>query len=331
MIGNCRKASIVGFSLLAGALLWGQENPPAQQDGFKIGVEVNMITVPVTVRQQEGGFVKGLKESAFHVYENGELQQIDLFAQEGVPVRIAVVLDSSGSVRTEWGAIKYATKKFLERLAPDDKFSLVSFSSDIRLKMNWGRKIDRIDDVLTSIYCKGNTKLWDAIYLVCTDVFKGIREKRVMIIMSDGLDNESDKSYEEAVQAAVRSEAAIYVVSKTDSIRQLLESDRELLAYYGSIPHAMFVQADAGLRKLAQDTGGRVLYPKNFGQLDAVYAQVDEELRSQYTLGYISTNPLKDGSYRRIDVKVDAPGAQVSFRPGYYAPDELSLIRNRKK
>src|SRR5512138_64843 len=99
------------------AFLWRQQpNPPApaskDQEGFKIGVEVNMVTVPITVRKPEGGFVKELPKSAFHIYEDGEPQEVVFFAQEGLPARIAIVLDSSGSVRSEWGTIKFATKKF---------------------------------------------------------------------------------------------------------------------------------------------------------------------------------------------------------------------------
>jgi Ca-activated chloride channel homolog len=323
------------FLGLTAVLLRGQQQPPPsdqkgkeQEEGFKIGVEVNTVNVPVAVRRPEGGFVKGLSRSAFHIYEDGEDQEITLFAQEGVPTRIAIVLDSSGSVRSEWGTIKYATKKFVENLKPEDEFALVSFNTEIRLKMDWGRKTDRVDPVLTSIYCKDNTKLWDAIWVVCNDFFKGIKEKKAIIIMSDGLDNESSVKYEEALQAAVRSEAAIYVVSKTEAVRQMLMSEQEQQGFYDNIPQSAFVQADLALRKLAYETGGRVIYPNNFGQLDNVYAQVDEELRNQYTIGYISTNSTKDGSYRRIDVKVDSPGALISARPGYYAPDELKSHPN---
>jgi Ca-activated chloride channel homolog len=318
------------FLMLAGstaALIWAQQQPKAgsadkgQEEGFKIGVEVNMVTVPVTIRRQEGGFIKGLPKSAFHIYEDGEPQDIILFEQEGLPARIAIVLDISGSVRSEWGTIKYATKKFVENLKPDDQFSIVTFNTDIRLKMDWGRRTDRIDSVLSSIYCKDNTKLWDAIWVVSNDVFKNIKEKKAIIIMSDGLDNESAVSIKEALQAAVRSEAAIYVVSKTQAIKTLMEFENRSGAY-GSIPQNVFAEADLALHRLAYETGGRVLYPNNFGQLDNVYAQVDEELRNQYTVGYISTNTIKDGSYRRIDVKVDTQ-AVISARPGYYAPNEM--------
>jgi Ca-activated chloride channel family protein len=326
--GNMQRSRFAALLILicSGAvLLRGQQpkQPEAagkDQEGFKIGVEVNMVTVPITVRKHEGGFLKGLSKDAFHVYEDGEPQEIVFFAQEGLPSRIAIVLDISGSVRTEWGTIKYATDRFVENLKQDDEFSIVTFNTDVRLKMDWGRKTDRVDSVLSSIYCKDNTKLWDAVWVVSNEVFKDIHEKKAMIIMSDGLDNDSSVSFKEAMDAAVRSEAAVYVVSKTEAVKTMLEAQNEAL--YRNIPQQIFVQADLALRQLAYQTGGRVLYPNSFGQLNNVYAEVDEELRNQYTVGYISSNPIKDGSYRNIDVRVNAPGAVVSSRPGYYAPDE---------
>jgi len=308
-----------------------QQPPPKQQqdqskkdqEGYKIGVEVNLVTVPVTVRKRDGGFVKGLPQSKFRVTEEGEEQEILTFAQEGVPTRIALVLDISGSVQTEWGTIKFATKKFTENLKPEDEFSLVTFNTQIRLKMDWGRKTDRLDAVLGSIFCKGETNLWDAIYVVSNEVFKGVREKKAIIIMSDGLDNNSAVSYSDALDAAIRSEASVYVVSKTQAVRESLLARMANAGYYDSIPSEVFAQADMALRKLAFETGGRVLYPNNFGQLDNIYAEVDEELRNQYTLGYVSTNQVKDGQYRHIQVSVDAPSVSISSRPGYYAPNEL--------
>lgn len=330
--GRCKLPLILCFCVFAaGIFSFAQQQQPQEtedqqkkdQEGFKIGVEVNMVTVPVTVRKHGSGFMKGLSRSAFRVTEDGQNQEILLFTQEAVPARIAIVLDISGSVLSEWGTIKYATKKFAENLKQEDKFSLVSFNTEIRLKMDWGRKTDRLDNVLSSIYCKDNTNLWDAIYVVSNDVFKGIKEKKAMIIMSDGMDNNSSVSFSEALDAAIRSEAAIYVVSKTQAVRESLLYRMAQAGYYENLPQEVFVQADLALRKLAYETGGRVLYPNTFGQLDNIYAEVDEELRNQYTIGYISTNQMKDGSYRRIQVSVDAPDITVSARPGYYAPNEL--------
>jgi VWFA-related protein len=325
---------LLSCSIFTVVFLWGRQQSDQSnaagkdQEGFKIRVEVNTVNVPVTVRHPEGGFIKSLSQSDFRIFEDGEPQEIVNFGQEGLPTRIALVLDSSGSVVSEWGTIKYATKRFLENLKPEDQFSLTSFNTEIKLRMDWGHKTDRVDPVLTSIYCKGNTKLWDAIYVVSNDVLKGIKEKKAMIIMSDGMDNESAVSYDEALQAAVRSEAAIYVVSKTEAIRQLWMAANKG-SFYGGVPNEAFVQADLVLRKLAHETGGRVLYPNTFGQLDNIYAQVDEELRNQYTLGYISSNTIKDGSYRKIAVSVNAKEAVISARPGYYAPDARGRINAR--
>jgi len=317
--------------ILAVGFLAQAQQPPQKpddqrkkdQEGYKIGVEVNLITVPVTMRRRSGGFVKGLPQNKFRITEEGEEQEILTFAQEGVPTRIALVLDISGSVQSEWGAIKFATRKFTENLKPEDQFALVTFNTEIRLKMDWGRKTDRLDPVLGSIYCKGETNLWDAIYVVSNDVFTGIREKKAIIIMSDGLDNNSAISYSDALDAAIRSEAAAYVVSKTQAVKESILNQMRNSGYYEGIPNEVFAQADLALRKLAFETGGRVLYPNNFGQLDNIYAEVDEELRNQYTLGYISTNQVKDGQYRHIQVAVDQPDVIVSSRPGYFAPNRL--------
>jgi Ca-activated chloride channel homolog len=312
---------LAALSAFAAILLSGQAPDPEKKNP-DFTTEVNMVTVPISARRPEGGFIKGIPQGAFHIYEDGVPQNITYFEQEGLPTHIAIVLDISGSVLREWGAIKHATTKFIENLKPDDQFSLTTFNTEIRLKMDWtlkaDPKADRVEAVLGSIYCKDNTKLWDAVWVVSNDVFKDIAEKKAMIIMSDGLDNQSSVSYDEALQAAVRSKAAVYVVSKTEAIRQLTEYE------YNRIPQKEFANADLALRKLAMETGGRVLYPNSFGQLGNVYAEVDEELRNQYTLGYNSTNTAKDGSYRHIRVRVDTQDkADISARLGYYAPGEL--------
>jgi Ca-activated chloride channel homolog len=352
MIPNHRRTGKPGVGFFMRGRLWlclllcipfpalhmaAQAPPPAQksedqdrkdQGAFQIGVEVNLVMVPVTVRRHGGGFAKGLPQSAFRIKEEGDEQEILTFAQEGVPTRIAIVLDTSGSVLSEWGSIKYATKKFAENLKPEDQFALVTFNTETRLKMDWGHKTDRIDPVLTSIYCKDNTNLWDAIWVTCTEVFHGIREKKAVIIMSDGMDNNSSVSFSEALEAAIHSEAAVYVVSKTQAVRETLLYRLSQAGYYNDLPPELFVQADLALRKFSYETGGRVLYPNNFGQLGNIYAEVDEELRNQYMLGYVSTNKMKDGKYRRIEVGVNVPDAMVSARPGYYALNEMpSAVR----
>ena len=113
----------------AAAAPGGDESGEKTSDRFKVTVKVNMVNVPVTVRRKEGGFVKGLPQEAFRIYEDGVPQEISIFAQEGLPTHIAIVLDISGSVNTAWGTIRYATQRFVEHLHPDDRFSLYTFNT----------------------------------------------------------------------------------------------------------------------------------------------------------------------------------------------------------
>jgi len=314
---------LIGFAALVPGFLRSQQDGAISFDEeelpeFRIGVDVGMVSVPVTVRRADGSFFRGLTQKSFRILEDGKEQEIVFFAQEALPTHIAIVLDISGSVRPEWGSIKQATKRFIEHFRPDDSFSITTFNTEVVLKMPWGKRTDRVDAVLTSIYCKDETKLWDAIWVVATEVFEGIDGKKVMIVMTDGLDNQSISSYADAVRASVENQIAIYIVSKVEALRQYFE-----YLYPGGVPQGYFAQAESILRRLADDTGGRVLRPNNFGQLGDVYDEVSEELRNQYTLGYISTNTAKDGTYREINVGVstqDARNVTITSRPGYYAP-----------
>jgi len=316
----------------AGSLRGGPQPPSSDQDDtagrpaerFKVQVKVNMVNVPVTVRRKEGGFIRGLPQEAFRIYEDGVLQDISLFAQEGLPAHVAIVLDISGSVNSAWGTIRHATRSFVEHLHPEDRFSLYTFNTQIRLKMDWGNNTDRVDEVLGSIYCTGNTKIWDTVWAVSRNAFRGDEDKKAVIMMSDGMDNRSGISYSDAVEAAVRSEAAVYIVSKTEALRQMyLYHKRSTADPYEYYRPDDFARADLALRHLAEKTGGRVLYPNDFDKLDNIYGEVIEELRNQYTLGYISNNSVNDGSYRNIEVRVNAPNASVGARPGYYAPQDM--------
>ena len=317
----------VGIILPGTAAPEGEESGGKTSDRFRVTVKVNMVNVPVTVRRREGGFLKGLPQEAFRIYEDGVLQEISIFAQEGLPTHIAIVLDISASVNNAWGTIRYATLKFVEHLHPDDRFSLYTFNTQTRLKMDWGQKTDRMGQVLSSIYCTGNTKVWDTVWLISREGFEGIEDKKAIIIMSDGMDNRSSKTYDETLEAAVRSEAAIYIVSETEALSQMYQYHKRTTGDpYDYFQPEDFARADLALRNLADKTGGRVLYPNSFGQLNDVYAEVIEELRNQYTIGYISNSPVNDGAYRTIEVKVNAPDARVSARPGYYAPNDIGQL-----
>ncbi len=298
-----------------------KETPPADvPPGFKIGVEVNMVNLPVNARHTGGGFAKGLPQEAFHVYEDGAEQEISFFLQESVPVHVLLLIDCSGSVQTEWGSIKSAARKFAEALSPQDRLAVIAFNTLPKLVVDWTDKgAPLIDKALGRILPKGNTALFDALYVSFDDLFKNVTGKKAVILLTDGFDNNSQVNYENTLELAVRSEALIYVVSKTQALRNLMEFYQK---EYGNVPiNAMdFAAADQMLRHLTFQTGGRVLYPGTFGELGNIYLEVAQELANQYAIGYVPHNAQKDGKYRNIQVSVDRADIRVSTRPGYYAP-----------
>ena len=177
---------LIGFAALMPGFLQSQQSGAPKDEAapfnnndegtspFRIGIDVSMVSVPVTVRRADGSLLKGLTRQSFRILEDGREQEIVFFAEEALPTHIAMVLDISGSVRPEWGTIRRSTKNFLEHLSPDDHFSIITFNDEVRMKMNWGKSTERIDDVLTSIYCQGVTNLWDAIHAVSEQAFAGV-------------------------------------------------------------------------------------------------------------------------------------------------------------
>ena len=328
---------LAGLWAAAGLLIYAQQkagDPPpgraeAPQGGHVIRAEVNLVSLPVTVRSHDGGFIKGLKKEQFHVYEDDALQEISTFAQERVPVHVVLLIDASGSVRGEWGSIKNAARRFADQLGPEDRMAVVVFNHETRLMQDWTPTPAQVSLALDKVFPKGRTFLWDAVYVACDDLLKGVQGKKAIILLSDGFDNcvsgtdihpRRCVDFPEALDVAAKSDAMLYVVSEVQALRQQMEFFAREQGRRDDIPPSAYAQADLLLKKLAFETGGKVLYPDSFGELGNVYAQVAEELKNQYSIGYVSANTLKDGSYRKVRVAVERPNVSVSTRPGYYAP-----------
>ncbi|MBI1745214.1 MAG: VWA domain-containing protein [Acidobacteria bacterium] len=309
------------------------DSAQSQTDDFVIRAEVNMVNVPVNVRAHDGGFLVGLKKGQFHVYEDEVEQEIKLFSQERVPAHVVLLTDISESVRYEWGSIKNAARRFVERLTAEDKVAVIVFNHETRLLQNWTNVSSKISGALDSVFPKGRTFLWDALFVTCDDLLKAATGKKAIVLLSDGFDNcvshidihpKRCVEYTEALDAAVKSGALVYVVSEVQALRHQMEYMAKQQGRQDDTPPEAYHHVDRLLRTLAYETGGKVLYPDSFGELGDVYAKVAEELKNQYSLGYVSTNAFKDGTYRKIRVAVEAPKASVSTRPGYYSPKRSS-------
>ncbi|MBI4481448.1 MAG: VWA domain-containing protein [Acidobacteria bacterium] len=306
--------------LVLAGIAWSQRAPGEKE--FKIGVESNLVSLPVSARFLDGSFARDLKKEEFHIYEDGVEQRITHFAPESVPFHAVLLIDASESVRSEVGAIKLAARRFASELKPGDKVSLITFNYDNNLILDWTDDPQRVDEALGSIFPHGRTVLYDALYVTFEDQLKNVDGKKVVVLLTDGMDFGSRLGHEEAFEAAARSNAVISVVSMTEAVRYSYEYHRRQDPLSPSVPLEAFVQARNFLRKLAYESGGTVIYPDSFGMVQDAFHRIAEELHNQYAIGYVPYNVMRDGKYRNIEIRVDRPNVVVSTRRGYYAPKE---------
>jgi Ca-activated chloride channel family protein len=236
-----------------------EPQPQQDQQPFKIGVEVELVNLPVSARLDSGGFAKGIKQSEFHVFEEGAEQEISLFIQESVPVHVALLIDVSGSVENEWGSIRNAARRFAAALSPNDRLSMIAFNYQPRLILDWTADFKLADKAMGKILPKGSTALFDAIYVAFDDLFAKVEGKKAVILLTDGFDNSSQVQYETALDLAVHSNSLIYVVSETQALRDQLEYLNRKEGAQISVNPMDFAAVDGMIKHMAWQTGGRVL------------------------------------------------------------------------
>ncbi len=327
---------ILSFLLLAAPVQVPDPPPPQGEqsadsgrtspddEGFRIGVAVEQVFLSVNVRGPNG-FVRDLTADDFAVFEDGRLQKVVNFYSARVPVKVVLLIDISGSTTYAQADIRHAALLFAKSLSPEDQIAIITFNHQPRLILNWTNKLEEVQLALESIYARGYTVLNDAIYVTFDDLLRDVEGKTAVILLTDGIDNGSTVSFDEAMELALRSDTMVYVVSKLEeywaqaiAIRQQLQSQARLVPR--ELQDDYILERKRALNRLANLTGGRMLDTQSFARLDDVYAQVAEELKNQYYLSYIPSNQNRDGTWREIEVQVARGGVAVSTRRGYYAP-----------
>lgn len=279
----------------------------AQQGRFRAGVEIVSLSVTVTDGTK---YVTGLEQDDFEVFEDGVRQSISFFSHLQQPVALAILLDTSNSMEDKIATAQEAAIGFVRRMKKTDAIEVIDFNSQVRIPQPFTNDVGALERAITATTVNGSTSLYNAMYVS----LKQLKDERArsaeeirrqaIIVLSDGDDTSSVIEYEDVLDLAKRSETAIYAIG----LRQA-ESGR------GKFKEAEFV-----LRQLSQETGGRVFFPTTVAELPRIYEQISEELASQYSIGYSSKNPMKNGAWRRIEVRVAKPGLVARTRRGYYGP-----------
>ena len=303
----CAALAVAVCAAWAAVILPAGAQQPQAPD-FRAGVDV--VSLSVTVTDLETRFVTDLAPEDFAVYEDGVRQEVNFFTRTQLPIALALLIDTSASMDEEMATAQEAAIGFAQRLGPDDLAEIIDFDSRVDVLQGFTNDVDQLESAIRRTSAGGSTSLYNALYISLKDLTRApLREadvrREAIIVLSDGEDTSSLVSFEEVLELAKRSETAIYSIG-------LQAEDRRA--------RSGFREADFVLRQLAQETGGRAFFPDDVNELPDIYRQISDELSSQYSVGYISANPLRNGQWRRIVVQVDREGATARTKMGYYAP-----------
>jgi VWFA-related protein len=275
--------------------------------------ETTLVLIPVAVTDPMSRFVTGLDKENFKLYEDKTEQTITQFSSEDAPLSVGIVFDTSGSMGSKIAKSRQAVAQFLKTANPEDEFFLISFNDRPELVVGLTPDTEEIQNRLMFMNPKGRTALLDGVYLAMNTLKKARNPRKAILIISDGGDNSSRYTEAEVRREVRESDAQVYAIGIY-----------EPLASRGRTPEEL--SGPGLLRELAEQTGGKDFGVDNLAELPDVAAKIGLELRNQYVLGYTPKNLVKDGKYRRVQVKlvktVGLPPLKPAFRTGYYAPTQ---------
>src|ERR1700732_2341156 len=263
-----------------------------QTDQTIFRTQTRLVVLHATAEDKEGRLMMELPKSAFQIYENGVRQEIKSFRREDVPVSLGLIIDSSASMTDKRDRVAAAALALVQSSNPDDEVFIVNFADTPSLDVDFTNDTAQLKKGLSRVDSHGETAMRDAIR-TAIEHLKGRnkKDKKVLVVVTDGSDNSSLASLESVMRAAQQSEVLIYSVALLGD-----ETPREA------------ERAKHELDALAHATGGQVYYPKDVAEIDQIAPQIAHEIRNQYIVTYSPVSQEMDGSFRQIRVLVDSPG-----------------------
>jgi len=253
--------------------------------------------------------VTGLADSHFDVFEDRVEQKVQYFSAEDVPLSLGIVFDVSGSMKDKLSIARDAAVTFLKTGSPEDEYFLAEFSSKPSIAQDFTTDISRLQNQLIFTPAKGMTALYDAVYLALEKVDEGSNPKKALLMITDGEDNRSRYTFRNVREFVKESDVQIYSIGIVNSFNSQL---------------AMGRTGRALIEELSEVTGGRSFFPNSVYELKDITTKIAVELKNQYVLGYFSSNESKEGKWRKVQVKVNAPRGlprlNVRAKQGYYGP-----------
>jgi VWFA-related protein len=305
------------LALVAAAGLAQQDRADDQRPQFRVSVDT--VSLAVTVLDAEGRLVTDLPQDNFQIYEDGVEQQIQFFSRGELPLRMVILVDTSGSMRSKLELAQEAAVRFVRSLKPGDQVQVVEFNDRVLTLAEFTTDFDQVEQAIRQTEATGATSLYNAIYVSLKDLHRENPEeldRRAIVVLSDGNDTKSVLGFEDVKEQARKSSVVIYAIS-------LRATDEDLAK-------EKYRNAKYELDMLARESGGVSYAPENIDDLAGVYEQIAAELKSQYSLGYVSTNAVADGAWRRLQILSKEPGTELRTRVGYFAPRPVRRHRRAR-
>ncbi len=284
------------------------QTPQKTDDTPLIRTNTNLVTMTVSVTDPQERFVTGLEAENFEVYDEKVLQKIEFFSDDDAPVSVGIIFDVSGSMKGRVSRSNIALRKFMDTCHEEDEYFLVGFNSQAKLLADFTPNPERITSAVMLAETKGQTALYDAVYIATEKIRQGRHSRKALIIISDGQDNNSRYTFRELRQLVREAGVQIYALGITNIFSaDTLEMGGQTL-----------------LEELSRLTGGRAFFPSNDLELQEVITRIGIELRHQYSIGYTPTTTDQSGNrWHKIKIKINAPKGlpplTVRAKEGYYA------------
>jgi Ca-activated chloride channel homolog len=320
--------------LLLGALVdarpgLGQPLPPVAQPlgtSATFRSSVDLVTLAVTVTDGKDRHVPGLVQSDFEVLEDGVPQQVSYFAANQLPLDVALLIDTSSSMREKLPLVHEAASRLVRSLKPGDRAEVVGFSSQTRILQPFTTDLELAQQAVKQAVARGGTALYTAIYVALDQLTRGRAQETAdlrrpaIVVLTDGKDTSSLIQFDDVLERARRAGVAIYAIS--------LVSPSDTSEGDSSAGRRFLDDSDLALKTLARETGGRSFFPREVAELNGVYESVAGELSTQYALGYEPKSAREDGAYHHLLVRVvSRPDARPRTRTGYYSPRAAAALR----
>jgi Ca-activated chloride channel homolog len=307
-----RIAAIVLLAAALGVVAARAQTPRATPRPPTFGAGIEIINLNVSVTDARSHYITDLKGQDFAIFEDGVRQELSLFTHESLPISLELMIDCSASMDEKLPMAKSAANRFVKTLRPQDLAQVIQFNDRATVLQEFSPDHTSLESAINSLQAAGPTALHNALYVALKELGKQSKSaelrRRAIVLLSDGEDTASLVTDDQVLELARTTEIAIYTIS----LRPDRVQDRNRMS---------FSQAAHLLTALSRETGGQVHFPNSLSELDTVYDRIAEELRTQYSIGYVSSNKRRDGKWRRIVVRTpDRDDLQVRHKIGYYAP-----------